>query len=86
MSTVREVAIVCINGGKLGGKTEEMLHNMSAGCDQMPTKHPDWHTDVTVVTMHLSTYVTSLIMNYLYTGRFRGEKQRHKRRGHEKET
>ncbi len=42
--------------------------------------------DETVVTMQLSTYVTSLIMNYLYTGRFRGEKQRHKRRGHEKET
>jgi hypothetical protein len=41
--------------------------------------------DEPVVTMHLSTYVTSLIMNYLYTGRFRGEKQRHKRRGHEKE-
>jgi hypothetical protein len=42
--------------------------------------------DETVIMMHLSTYVTSLIMNYLYTGRFRGEKQRHKRRRHEKET
>lgn len=29
-----------------------------------------------VVTMHLSTYVTSLIMNYLYTGRFRGSSAR----------
>ncbi|OGX29719.1 MAG: hypothetical protein A2705_03255 [Omnitrophica WOR_2 bacterium RIFCSPHIGHO2_01_FULL_52_10] len=28
--------------------------------------------DETVVTMQLATYVTSLIMNYLYTGRFRG--------------
>jgi hypothetical protein len=30
--------------------------------------------DENFVVMNLSTYVTSLIMNYLYTGRFRGEK------------
>lgn len=32
--------------------------------------------DETLVTMRLSTYVTSLIMNYLYTGRFRGSSAR----------
>lgn len=33
----------------------------------------------TVMTVNLSAYITSLIMNYLYTGRFRGEKTRCKR-------
>ena len=32
--------------------------------------------DEPIVTLHLSTYVTSLIMNYLYTGRFRGSSAR----------
>jgi hypothetical protein len=32
--------------------------------------------DEPVITMNLSTYVTSLIMNYLYTGRFRGSSAR----------
>lgn len=32
--------------------------------------------DEIVVTMYLSTYVTSLIMNYLYTGHFRGSSAR----------
>lgn len=32
--------------------------------------------DETAITMHLSTYVTSLIMNYLHTGRFRGSSAR----------
>ncbi len=30
----------------------------------------------TLMTVKLSVYITSLIMNYLYTGRFRGEKKR----------
>ena len=29
-----------------------------------------------VVALHLNGYITSLVMNYLYTGRFRGEKKR----------
>ena len=32
-----------------------------------------------LVTLNLSTYITSLIMNYQYTGRFRGEKKRRKK-------
>ncbi|MBN1870464.1 MAG: hypothetical protein JW847_07825 [Candidatus Omnitrophica bacterium] len=34
--------------------------------------------DEAIMTLNLSTYITSLIMNYLYTGRFRGEKERRK--------
>ncbi len=36
--------------------------------------------DETALALHLSAYITSLVMNYLYTGRFRGEKQRIERR------
>ena len=54
MSTIREVTIVCINGGRLGGKTEEMLHDMSAGCNQIPTKHPDWRAEATIITVYLA--------------------------------
>jgi len=32
--------------------------------------------DESQVALHLSTYITSLIMNYQYTGRFRGEKRK----------
>jgi len=32
----------------------------------------------TSMVLNLSAYITSLIMNYLYTGRFRGEKKRRK--------
>jgi len=35
-------------------------------------------TDETQVVISLSTYISSLIMNYLYTGRFRGEKKKRK--------
>jgi len=35
-------------------------------------------SDETSVSLNLSSYITSLIMNYLYTGRFRGEKKRRK--------
>jgi len=31
-----------------------------------------------LITLNVSSYITSLIMNYLYTGRFRGEKKRRK--------
>jgi len=31
--------------------------------------------DEAQIVIHLCGYVTSLIMNYLYTGRFRGEKE-----------
>ena len=34
--------------------------------------------DETLMASNLSAYITSLIMNYLYTGRFRGEKRRRK--------
>ena len=34
--------------------------------------------DEALITLKLSAYITSLIMNYLYTGRFRGEKKRRK--------
>lgn len=34
--------------------------------------------DEAFIVLNLSTYITSLIMNYLYTGRFRGEKKRRK--------
>lgn len=34
--------------------------------------------DEPLMAMNLSAYITSLIMNYLYTGRFRGEKKRRK--------
>jgi len=36
------------------------------------------HEEESVAVLNLSTYVTSLIMNYLYTGRFRGAKKRKK--------
>ena len=36
-------------------------------------------SDETSVSLNLSSYITSLIMNYLYTGRFRGEKKRRKK-------
>jgi len=36
-------------------------------------------SDETFVSLNLSSYITSLIMNYLYTGRFRGEKKRRKK-------
>lgn len=35
--------------------------------------------DETSVVLKLSTYTTALIMNYLYTGRFRGEQKKRKR-------
>lgn len=35
--------------------------------------------DETATALSLSTYVTSLIMNYIYTGRFRGEKHKRKK-------
>lgn len=35
--------------------------------------------DEASVSLNLSSYVTSLIMNYLYTGRFRGEQKRRKK-------
>lgn len=34
--------------------------------------------DEASITLNLAAYITSLIMNYLYTGRFRGEKKRRK--------
>ena len=34
--------------------------------------------DETLIALNLSAYIASLIMNYLYTGRFRGEKERRK--------
>jgi len=36
-------------------------------------------SDETSVSLNLSSYITSLIMNYLYTGRFRGDKKRRKK-------
>jgi len=36
-------------------------------------------SDEISVSLNLSSYITSLIMNYLYTGRFRGEKKRRKK-------
>lgn len=36
-------------------------------------------SDETSVSLNLSSYITSLIMNYLYTGWFRGEKKRRKK-------
>jgi len=32
--------------------------------------------DESLIALNLSTYITALIMNYLYTGRFRGEQKK----------
>lgn len=54
MNAPRDILIVCVNGGKTGGQTERMLYEMSAGCEQVRDKHPDWHASVTTYIVHLA--------------------------------
>jgi len=47
----------------------DILRTMQKRIRQLPLVVPD---DEAVVTVYLTSYVTSLIMHYQYTGRFRG--------------
>lgn len=53
VDAMKDLFIIAVNGGGRGGKTSQMLHEISEGCHTLRDHHPEWRAGIAVNFMRL---------------------------------